>query len=58
MQTNLYDNNQIGQLYGGSYWSSTERSINEAWYSSFQYNNQYAYTKAGQLTIRCARAFH
>ncbi len=59
MQSRLAENGNIGSLLEGeSYWSSTQASafpIAFAWYHNFNYNNQFAYTKEGTLTVRCVR---
>ena len=64
MQSYLVNNNDIGVLSGGLYWSSTESSANpldDAWRQSFLkpadgQSDQRPNTKSGAMYVRCVRS--
>ena len=61
IQSNLYDNSDIGGLTIGGYWSSTEYSLapgNEVWVESFGYSQSQDFGGMGlSMGVRCSRAF-
>jgi hypothetical protein len=54
----LYKNkSHVSGLLNGSYWSSTENSLEKAWAQDFANGNQSATDKTSNLNVRAVRAF-